>query len=84
MKTDCLPRQLPAPDAYENHWLGEKPCSGPVIFRALVKDRSVNPPADRGWYVSRGDQGGLLFRNGQIRYFPTPEKALEALWEALS
>lgn len=74
-----LPKRLPRPDQYGNYWLsfGQRP-NGPALLKAggyKASNRS------EGWFASHGDDRGVLFSGTQIRYFLTPESALEALRE---
>lgn len=70
--------RLPDPDAWGNYWLrrGEGRIHGPCILHA----GGTGPVA--AWIASRGGDEGVLFEDGRIRYFASPEGALEALRNA--
>jgi len=65
-----MPKLLPPPTGYKNYFLG-KPPNCPAVLSSLVH---------RGkWLASFGEKGEILVENAGLRYFDTPQEALEAL-----
>jgi hypothetical protein len=71
-----LPDRLPKPDFYDNYWLGADHKVCPVVLCSLLVAN------DHRWFASKGGTEGVVFDGMRIRYFPTPELALEALRES--
>lgn len=82
-------KKLPEPDDFGNYWL-KTHARAPAVLKGgkgdggLAENGARTIKNDREhWFVSVGE-GELLFHgDGVIRYFATPQLALEALNEAM-
>jgi hypothetical protein len=79
---------LPPPDQYGNYWFKDR--RGPAIFKGgksagLVK--LGRPKEGDYWFISLGVVEGTVMRDTidgkKIRYFTTPQEALEVLNEMI-
>lgn len=79
---------LPSPDQYGNYWFKDR--KGPAIFKAGKSQGLVKlgrPKEGDYWFISLGVVEGTVMRDTaegkKIRYFNTPQEALEVLNETL-